>query len=242
MNGPSAPEAAHERAAAYWNAPGTVAEFASLTPRPYLVELLAAFTGTEADPAGGTHGAGAPGDPGLALDLGCGGGRNTRALLDHGFRVVAMDLHEAMVEATRSAVAGYPAERVTVRGGAAHAVPAESGTFAFVVCYGVLHNAVDVAQWRSCVTELARVLRPGGTLAFNCFTSDSLDPRLRPGGETGRHLLPDGVPMVLLPSEEIVDAFARAGLALAGPPHTYVRDLDVGPRAVLRCEFRKEVR
>ncbi|WP_225812652.1 class I SAM-dependent methyltransferase [Streptomyces spinosus] len=213
---------AAEQAAAYWNAPGTVREFRSLPVQPYLTELLDGIPVT-----------------GPALDLGCGGGRNTIALLDRGFDVVAVDLHQSMVEATRARTAGYPPGRVRVVRGAAHAVPADDGHFALVVCYGVLHNAVDRAQWNAAVRDIGRVLRPGGLLALNSFTADSLDPRLRPGTEEGQYVLPDGVPMTLLPSTEILDAFAAAGLRPEGTTHTYRRELNVGPRAVLRCTLRR---
>lgn len=212
-----------ERAAAYWNSPGTVEEFRSLPVQPYLTELL------DATPVEGP-----------ALDLGCGGGRNTLALLDRGFDVVAVDLHQSMVDATRARSAGHAQGRVSVRQGAAHAVPAEDNHFALAVCYGVLHNAVDRAQWNAMVRELGRVLRPGGLLALNSFTADSLDPQLRAGAEKGQYILPDGVPMTLLPSAEILDAFAAAGLRPEGAGHTYRRDLNVGPRAVLRCTLRRE--
>ncbi|MER5739735.1 MULTISPECIES: class I SAM-dependent methyltransferase [unclassified Streptomyces] len=214
---------AARRAAAYWNAPGTVAEFRSLDVQPYLRELL---DGTPVD--------------GPALDLGCGGGRNTLALLDRGFDVLSVDLHEGMVEATRARTAAYPPGRVTVRQGGADRIPAEDGRFALAVCYGVLHNAVDRAQWAAVVSELARVLRPGGLLALNTFTSEALDPALRAGAEDGQYLLPDGVPMVLLPPDEVLAAFAGAGLRARGEVHTYVRELEVGPRAVLRGVLRRE--
>ncbi|MGK5641610.1 class I SAM-dependent methyltransferase [Streptomyces sp. URMC 126] len=215
--------AAADRAAAYWNAPGTVEAFRALPVQPYLTELL------ESVPVAGA-----------ALDLGCGGGRNTLALLDRGYDVLAVDLHQGMVAATRARTAGYPTGRVMVRQGAAHALPCPDAAFALVVCYGVLHNAVDRDQWAAAVGEIARVLLPGGLLALNTFTSDTLDPALRPGGAPGRYLLPDGVPMTLLPHEEILAAFAAAGLRPQGETHTYVRALDVGPRAVLRCVLRRE--
>ncbi|MFD9073775.1 class I SAM-dependent methyltransferase [Streptomyces lasiicapitis] len=219
------PATATERAAAYWNAPETVRDFAALTAQPYLVEILSRYAG---------------GLTGPALDLGCGGGRNTVALLEHGCAVVAVDLHEAMVEATRAATARFPEGRVTVRRGAAHAIPADDDAFALAVCYGVLHNAPTPEQFAACVRELARVLRPGAVLALNTFTSDSLDPQLRPGETAGQYVLPDGVPMTLLPAEEVLAGLATVGLRPEGAVHTYVRDLDVGPRAVLRCELRRD--
>ena len=211
------------RAAAYWNSPETVTDFRALGVRPYLTALLGR---TPVD--------------GPALDLGCGGGRNTVALLERGFDVLAVDLHEGMVAATRARTAGYPDGRIRVRQGAAHAVPADDGAFALVVCYGVLHNAVDRAQWDTAVGEIRRVLRPGGRLALNTFTAETLDPRLRPGTGEDQYLLPDDVPMTLLPDAAVLDAFAGAGLRPEGGTHSYVRELDVGPRAVLRCVLRRE--
>ncbi len=215
-------ETSSELAADYWNSPETVAGFSALDAQPYLIELLRQ-TPVE----------------GVALDLGCGGGRNTLALLRRGFTTVALDLHSGMVEATRARTGEY-GEQVAVRQGAAHAIDAPDASFALVVCYGVLHNAVDHAQWSAAVSEIARVLRPDGLLALNCFTSRVLDPQLRQDGAEGRYLLPDGVPMTLLPPDRVLRAFADAGLTPEGAVHDYVRQLDVGPRAVLRCTLRRE--
>jgi SAM-dependent methyltransferase len=108
-----------------------------------------------------------PGD--RLLDLGCGFGRHAFEAARRGASVVALDAGPeevaqvrgtlgAMVEAGELA-ADHPATAVQ---GDALALPFPDGTFDRVIASEVLeHIPDDVAA----MTELARVLRPGGTMA-----------------------------------------------------------------------------
>lgn len=96
----------------------------------------------------------APGAP--VLDLGAGTGKLTRALLDAGFDVVAVEPQESMC-AILSATVG--AERV--RAGLAESIPLEPGSVDAV-------TVADAFHWfehAPALTEIERVLRPRGGLA-----------------------------------------------------------------------------
>lgn len=104
------------------------------------------------------------------LDLGCGFGRHAFEAARRGAHVVALDAGRdevvgvvstlvAMAEAGELSVA---TTRATAVQGDALALPFVDGTFDRVICSEVLeHIPDDVAAMR----ELARVLRPGGTMA-----------------------------------------------------------------------------
>ena len=87
--------------------------------------------------------------------------------------VRAFDLHQASVEATRRALADL-GERVCVQRADATALPVDSGSQDLVVSLHTLHHAVD---WPAVVAEYARVLRPGGQLAYAELTRSLLDAR-----------------------------------------------------------------
>jgi ubiquinone/menaquinone biosynthesis C-methylase UbiE len=94
------------------------------------------------------------------LDLGCGPGALAVPLAVAGKQVVALDLAPKMVEAAR--------RNITERGATASycvadavALPFAAAAFDAVVTTGVLEYVPDV---RRAVAEIARVLRPGGTV------------------------------------------------------------------------------
>jgi len=99
----------------------------------------------------------------LVLDAGCGGGLVARTLVEAGAVVVGVD---------RSLGSLGVARRATVRGaGSFHPVcgqlerlPFEDGSFDAVVAADVLEHVPDLP---AAVGEIARVLAPGGSLAFD---------------------------------------------------------------------------
>ena len=105
--------------------------------------------------------------PGMkVLDAGCGYGRNLVHLLRTGCEVYALDADAEGVDHVRALAAelapGLPAENFRV--GAIEKMPFASGFADVVLCNSVLHFAADETQFLAMVTELWRVLRPGGLL------------------------------------------------------------------------------
>ena len=94
--------------------------------------------------------------PGLALDIACGGGFATRALIAAGHRVLATDITRESVVAARGTTE-RPALGWAV--GAAERLPVRTGSMAVVACRIAPHHFGDIARF---VDEVARVLAPGG--------------------------------------------------------------------------------
>ncbi len=94
-----------------------------------------------------------------ALDVGCGPGALTARLVDRlgARRVAAVDPSERFVAAARTRLPG-----VDVRAAAAEALPFEDDTFDAVLAQLVVHFMADPVAG---LGEMARVARPGGTLA-----------------------------------------------------------------------------
>jgi SAM-dependent methyltransferase len=89
------------------------------------------------------------------LDAGCGEGRFVRMLADRGADVAGID---ATTEMVRTAVSRG---RQPFALADAARIPFRDATFDIVVSYVML---VDVVDWRSAIAEMARVLRPGGSV------------------------------------------------------------------------------
>jgi ubiquinone/menaquinone biosynthesis C-methylase UbiE len=92
-----------------------------------------------------------------ALDLGCGEGRFSRMLAGRGARVTGIDL---TAEMTRTAHQRQGRDDQYVRA-TAEQLPFPSGTFDLAVSYVTL---VDIVDYRTAISEAARVLRPGGRI------------------------------------------------------------------------------
>ena len=97
------------------------------------------------------------------LDIGCGTGAQSRALARRvpDGEVVGVDQLDLFVERARELAADMGNLRFEVSD--AHTLPFSDATFDVVVLHTVLTHVADAAQ---VVTEAARVLRPGGTLAI----------------------------------------------------------------------------
>ena len=104
------------------------------------------------------------------LDLGCGGGRHAFEALRRGAKVVALDMSEADLREALSLMAAMsdagetpaPAAGAVTNGDALH-LPFPDGSFDRVIAAEVMeHIPADSAA----LSELVRVLRPGGTIAI----------------------------------------------------------------------------
>jgi SAM-dependent methyltransferase len=100
------------------------------------------------------------------LDAGCGSGRNLVYLLREGFEVFAMDKDPDAVDRvralSRAIKTSLPDESFTV--GSLEQIPFPDNLADVVICHSVLHFARDEKQFRMMLSELWRVLKPGGML------------------------------------------------------------------------------
>lgn len=96
------------------------------------------------------------------LEIGCGRGVGSEVLIDRlgAQRVTAFDLDDSMVELARRRLHGRPVELSV---GDACEIEQPAGSVDAVVDFGIIHH---VPQWQQAISEIARVLRPGGLVLF----------------------------------------------------------------------------
>ena len=105
--------------------------------------------------------------PGRALDVGCGGGRWTRRLLDRGWSVTSLDVDAEAMQAC--ALRNPEAERLLVAMDN-RPLPVPDASVALVICIEV--RAVVQSDWF--LPEVRRVLVPGGRLVMVAWNRWSL--------------------------------------------------------------------
>jgi len=131
------------------------------------------------------------------LDAGCGVGGMTAVFTRLAGSVEAIDLDEENIAETRRRLEGTSDVRIAV--GDLTALPHDAATFDLVWCSRVIHHVDDML---AAVKELARVTRPGGTVA------------IREGGFPFR-VLPDDIG---IGERWLEDRLSAAGVGRFGRP------------------------
>jgi tellurite methyltransferase len=162
--------------------------------------------------------------PGMRIiDAGCGGGRNLVHLLSQGYDVAGCDRDHSAIEAVR-ALASRLAPQLP--GGNFRVEPIEAMSFPdgcadVVLASAVLHFASDDEQFQAMITELWRVLKPGGMLFARLASSIGIENRVvRVRGRL--HRLPDGSERYLVDERLLLDLTALLGGELLDPIKTTI--------------------
>jgi ubiquinone/menaquinone biosynthesis C-methylase UbiE len=130
------------------------------------------------------------------LEIGAGRGAMTPRLIARVPRVTVVDLDEA----ARAAVRERVGDRASLVRGDATSLPFATGVFSAAAVFAMLHHVPAAAQQDAVLREIARTLRPGGTLigaeapsslllrvfhigdTFVPLPPETLDARLRAAG------------------------------------------------------------
>lgn len=101
----------------------------------------------------------------VVLDAGCGSCAKSVLLAARGLRVVGTDFSaDALALAAELLRERNLQDQITLRQGDLMKLPFADGEFKYIVCWGVLIHVPDSTQ---ALSELARVLAPGGTLVVS---------------------------------------------------------------------------
>lgn len=143
------------------------------------------------------------------LDVGSGAGFSTFALARRARSVTGLDWRPELVDIARREAGRRRIASVTFLQGDPQALPFPDDEFDLVASAAALHHFADPA---TVISQMARVCRPGGTLALEDVITSEQAVRARYHNRVER--LRDRSHQRLLPLSEIVALFGGAGLAV----------------------------
>jgi len=132
--------------------------------------------------------------PGMSLlDAGCGGGRNLVYFLRNGFKVYGVDRSATAIVQAKSLATELlnDIEIDQFRVENVERMSFSNETFDVVVSSAVLHFANDEEHWQAMVSEMWRVLKPGGILFARLASTVGIEDQIQPINGRRYHL-PDG--------------------------------------------------
>ena len=132
--------------------------------------------------------------PGMSLlDAGCGGGRNLVYFLRNGFKVYGVDQSATAIVQAKSLATELlnDIEIDQFRVENVERMSFGNETFDVVLSSAVLHFANDEEHWQAMVSEMWRVLKPGGILFARLGSTVGIEDQIQPINGRRYHL-PDG--------------------------------------------------
>jgi len=157
------------------------------------------------------------------LDAGCGAGRNSEYLIQCGAEVFGVDADSSQIARVRAVAleraSDFPAENFSV--GRLTELPFPDSYFDAVICSAVLHFAADSSEFEAMVSEMWRVLAPGGVFFSRLASTIGVEDQVTRLRDRWHHL-PDGSDRFLVDEAYLLQITSRLGGELLDPLKTTV--------------------
>ena len=148
------------------------------------------------------------------LDAGCGTGRNLRWFLKEHIDVYGIDLDPRSIEKLK-AVNDLISPGQFQSGTVEH-LPFENSFFDHVISSAVLHFANSTSQFRDMLSEMLRVLKPGGSLFIRMTSDIGIEHRVN-FVQDGVYIIPDQSKRFLLTRSLLADILHQYPLSFLEP-------------------------
>ncbi len=148
------------------------------------------------------------------LEIGPGFGATTRVLVERVGRVSVLELDARYCRRLRAELG----DSVAVTQGDATGLPYPDGRFSSVLCFTMLHHIPSLDLQDRAFSEVARVLRPGGTFAGTDSLGTGLVFKLIHVGDTLNLIDPDTLPRRLETAGMVGPRSRSAGARSGGGP------------------------
>jgi tellurite methyltransferase len=151
------------------------------------------------------------------LDAGCGSGRNMYWFLQNSFNINGIDISEVAIEELKNTYPGLPAGSLLVS--SIENIPFADNHFNHIICSAVLHFAKSITQFNCMLTEMIRVLKPGGSLFIRMTTDIGIEDKVELIAD-GVYRIPDGSTRFLLTRQLLAACMQQNNLSFIEPLKT----------------------
>lgn len=172
-----------------------------------------------------------------ALDIGCGGGRNSLVLAEHCFDVQILDQNQVMLDTTIRTLLGKQLKVNTAGIQDISSLNIGKDNFDIILCIGVLHQNQAVTSLVESIEKIYKSLKSGGVFVYNVFTSDYTDSSLVALGE-GRYQTKENASMLLILKNKYLEIFKSFGFEVIHEQYD-LKEVNTGKRSILRGILRK---
>lgn len=151
------------------------------------------------------------------LDAGCGGGRNLTWFLKNEIDIYGVDKDPAPINHLKSSHTDFDEKKFQVA--EIDNLPFENNYFDHLLSSAVLHFAKSTLHFKSMIKEMARVLKPNGSLFIRMASNIGIENKVQMIGN-GVYQIPDGSTRFLLTPALLADFMAENKLSFLEPLKT----------------------
>jgi len=182
-----------------WSSPSTVEGFSRSEPNAVLMAYAGRVIDSLPTP--------------VAVDVGCGAGRNAVPLVRSGWNLVGTDLSRPMLEAASARLGRETSGgRALVVLAPMDALPVAAGSADLIVAHGIWNLAASSSEMRRGIQEAARIARAGAALFVFTFSRHTLPPDAEPvPGESFVFTQFSGRPQCFLTGDQLLAEMDAAG-------------------------------
>lgn len=152
----------------------------------------------------------------MILDAGCGNGRNLFWFYNNNFDMWGVDIDSGSIEQVKEL---YPKLSQNFKIAELTKLPFRDDLFDHIICSAVLHFAISKDQFLSMFSELARVLKPGGSIFVRMASDIGIENKIS-FIENGVYRLGDGTNRFLLTKKLLQELMETHSLSFLEPLKT----------------------